>query len=194
MSGNDNRLCMGVIVGARGLKGDLRIKSFTDTATDICAYGPVTTDDGTELKLKVTGEAKGVVIGRVAGVDDRTKADALKGQKLYVARNALPDTEDKDEFYHADLLGLSVMDETGKECGTVNAIYDFGGGDIIDVRLPDSRTLMVPFTADSVPKVDLKAGKLVVLASALAAAEGEPPLLEPEEPTEELLTSQDSAS
>ena len=174
MSSGDTRVCLGVIVGARGLKGDVRIKSFTAEPQDVAAYGPLMTDDGSTMTLKITGEAKGVVIGRIKGVEDRTKVEALKGQNLYVERGALPDTGDKEEFYHADLVGITVEDETGQECGTVTAIYDFGAGDMVDLRLPDGHTLLVPFTAAVVPTVDVAAGRMVVMASALAAAEDEP--------------------
>ncbi|MDG2242731.1 MAG: ribosome maturation factor RimM [Rhodospirillaceae bacterium] len=174
MSAGDTRVCLGVIVGARGLKGDVRIKSFTAEPEDVAAYGPLTTDEGSRLELKITGEAKGVVIGRIKGVEDRTKVEVLKGQNLYVARTALPETEDEDEFYHADLVGITVEDETGRECGTVSAIYDFGAGDMVDLRLEDGRTVLVPFTSAAVPKLDIAAGLMVVTASALASAEDEP--------------------
>lgn len=171
MSTGDDRVCLGVIVGARGLKGDVRIKSFTDDPADIGAYGPVTTDEGQSLSLNITSEAKGVVIGRIEGVADRTKVEALKGQRLYIARDALPEPEDTDEFYHADLVGLTVVDEMETECGTVTAVYDFGGGDMIEVRPADGPTVLVPFTLASVPTVDLAKGKLIVATDAWIAAQ-----------------------
>jgi|DEB0MinimDraft_10_1074344.scaffolds.fasta_scaffold97117_2 16S rRNA processing protein RimM len=169
-AGSEAPVCLGVVVGARGLKGDVRIKSFTADPQDVAAYGPVATDDGQRLELKITGEAKGVVIARIAGISDRTAAEDLKGQRLYVARDALPQTEDEDEYYHADLIGMTVVDETDAECGTVIAIYDFGSGDVIDLRLTDGGTVMLPFTRAVVPKVDLSAGHLVVSRPALEAA------------------------
>ena len=174
MSSGDSQICLGVIVGARGLQGDARIKSFTAEPADVAAYGPLATDDGAQLELKVTGEAKGVVIARIKGAEDREAIEALKGQLLYVARDVLPETEDEEEFYHADLVGITVVDEQGKECGTVTAIYDFGAGDMVDMRLLDGRTVLIPFTASAVPTVDVAARMLVVTAEALAAAEVEP--------------------
>ena len=168
------KVCLGVIVGARGLKGDLRIKSFTSDPAGVAAYGPVETDDGESLSLKITGQAKGVVIARAGGIKDRAQADTLKGQRLYVARNALPDTEDEDEYYHADLIGLDVVDETDAPCGTVIALYNFGGGDMIEVRRPDGRTVLLPFTAAAVPRVEISAGRMVVDSDALAQAEAPP--------------------
>ncbi len=169
-----DRVCLGVVAGARGLKGELRIKSFTDVAADVAGYGPVVTDDGQTLSLSVIGEAKGVVIARTDGVTDRTQAETLKGQRLYVARDALPATDDEDEYYHADLIGLDVVDETDAICGTVIALYNFGGGDLIDVRQPDGRTVMVPFTAATVPVIDTAAGRIVVESSALTQGDADP--------------------
>lgn len=151
----------------------MRIKSFTAKPEDVGAYGPVMTEDGASLSLTITGEAKGVMIGRVEGVTDRTQVEALKGQNLYVARDVLPDPDDTDEFYHADLIGLAVVDEMEAACGTVTAVYDFGGGDMIEVRQPDGRAVLVPFTRESVPTVDLTSGRVVVTAAALAAAQPE---------------------
>ena len=148
-----------------------RIKSFTDKPKGIAAYGPVCTDEGKSLTLKVTGEAKGVVIARSEGVANRSQAEALKGQRLYVSRQALPRTEDEDEFYHADLIGLDVVDETDIICGTVIALYDFGAGDMIDMRRPDGRTILLPFTTDMVTEVDISVGHIVVNAEALAQLE-----------------------
>lgn len=169
-----DKVCVGVIAGARGIKGDVKVKAFTENPNDIAAYGPVETDDGETLTLKVTGEAKGTVVVRIDGVTDRNQAEALKGQQMYVARNALPDTEDEDEYYHADLIGLTVVDETETECGTVIALYDFGAGDVIDIRRSAGHTLLLPFTVEAVPSVDLKAGRIVVSSAALESAEAAP--------------------
>ena len=170
-SNNKDMVCLGVIIGARGLKGDLRIKSFTGTPKSVAAYGPVDTDEGKTLTLKVTGEAKGVVIARAEGVADRPQAEALKGQRLYVPRQALPKMDDEDEYYHADLIGLDVVDKTEKVCGKVIALYDFGAGDLIDIRRPDGRTLLLPFSACMVSEVDISGGQVVVNAEALAQLE-----------------------
>ena len=169
-----DRVCLGVVAGARGLKGELRIKSFTEVAADVAGYGPVVTDDGQTLTLNVIGEAKGVIVACTEGVTDRTQAEKLKGQRLYVARDALPATQDEDEFYHADLIGLDVVDETEQPCGTVIALYNFGGGDIIDVRRPAGRSVMVPFTMAAVPVIDTAAGRIVVDSSALTQGDAGP--------------------
>ena len=170
----EEKVCLGVIVGARGIKGDVKVKAFTDQPEDIAAYGPVETDDGERFTLTVTGQAKGVVVVRIEGVTNRNGAEALKGQQLYVDRNTLPKTEDEDEYYHADLVGLAVVDETDTECGTVIALYNFGAGDVIDIRRPAGHTLLLPFTAEAVPMIDVSAGRIVVSSAAVAMAEAAP--------------------
>lgn len=158
-----NRVCVGAIAGAHGVRGAVRLKSFTADPLDIASYGPVEDEKGEKrFRLKVIGEAKGVVIATLAGVADRDAAEALKGTRLYVARSVLPAPEDEEEFYHADLLGLRVELADGTLLGTVRAIYDFGAGDMIELAKADrSGTAFLPFTKAVVPVVDLKGGRLI---------------------------------
>jgi len=160
------RVCVGVITGARGLKGEVRVRSFTARPEDVGAYGPLSDEAGTRtLKLKVTGPAKDAVFARVEGVADRTAAEALKGVRLYVARDALPEVAE-DEYYHADLLGLRVEVAGGggrtEAWGAVKAVHDFGGGPLLEIERPDGTTVMLPFTKAAVPEVDIAGGRLVV--------------------------------
>lgn len=161
-------VCLGVVVGAHGIRGAVRVKSFTADPEDVAAYGPVSTEDGARSwPIRATGSAKGVVICALKGVDDRTAAEALKGVRLYVPRAALPLPDDADEFYHADLVGLTVEQEDGVRLGTIRAVHDFGAGDMLEVApAPDaaSRPLMIPFTRAAVPVVDLTGGRVVVAA------------------------------
>jgi 16S rRNA processing protein RimM len=155
------RVCLGVIVGARGLKGDLRVKSYAQVPEDIAAYGPLEDETGDRrIDLRVTGQAKGVLIARAKGVDDRTAADKLKGLRLYVGRDKLP-PPGEDEFYHSDLIGLAVEAPQGN-LGTVKQVFDFGAGDVLEIAGGDFGTVMVPFTREIVPVVDLEGGRLVV--------------------------------
>lgn len=155
------RACLGVIVGARGLRGELKIKSFTQVPEDIAAYGPLEDETGSRrIDLHVTGQAKGVLTARAEGVDDRTAADKLKGLRLYVGRDRLP-PPDEDEYYHSDLIGLTVDAPQGS-LGTVRRIFDFGAGDVLEVAGGEFGTVMVPFTRAVVPVVDLAGGRLVV--------------------------------
>lgn len=161
------RVCVGVISGARGLRGDVRVKSFTARPEDVAAYGPVSDESGGRtFALTVTGRAGAHVIARIEGVADRTAAETLKGIRLYVARDALP-APDEDEYYLADLVGLAVERAGGEDgdaepFGRVRAVHDFGGGDVVDIERPDGSSVMVPFTKACVPVVDIAGGRIVV--------------------------------
>ena len=166
-------MLLGVVTGARGLKGEVRIKSFTADPADLAAYGPLW-DVGAETgrRLKVVGEAKGQVIARIDGVGDRDAAEALKGLELHVPRSALPAPED-DEFYHADLVGLEAVSVAGEALGRVSAVEDFGAGDVLEITGGPYKGLVVPFTRAVVPEVDVAGGRLTV--------DPPPGLLEPPE-------------
>ena len=155
------KVCLGAIVGVHGVRGAVRIKSFTADPADIAAYGPVSDESGSRrFELKLLGQARGAVLAHLSGVANRDAAEALRGVRLYVARAALPETKE-DEFYHADLIGLPVETEEGAPLGTVRAVLNFGAGDILDLRGDDGRELMLPFSDAVVPSVDLTAGRIV---------------------------------
>jgi 16S rRNA processing protein RimM len=161
-----SRLCLGVIVGAKGLRGEVRVKSFTERPADVAAYGPLSTDDGRSFALTVTGKAQGVVIARIKGVADRTAAEQLKGLKLYVDRAVLPAADD-GTYYHADLVGLAAVlapseGKEGETLGTITAVYNFGGGDMVEVKLADGRTELVPFSDAAIAGVDIGAGTVTI--------------------------------
>lgn len=155
-------MCVGVVVGAHGVRGAVRIKSFTEDPIDIASYGPVSDETGAKrYRLTLLGEAKGgVVLAGLEGVSDRNAAEALKGVKLWVERSALPPPEE-EEFYYSDLVGLRAELADGTEVGRVKGVYDFGGGDVIDITGPGG-SLMLPFTRKAVPLVDVAGGRLVV--------------------------------
>ena len=155
-------VCLGVISGARGMKGEVRIKSFAEQAENIAAYGPVYDESGERSwRIKVTGQARGQVIARLDGVEDRSGAEALKGLRLHVPREALPMPDD-DEYYHADLVGLTAELAGGGVLGTVRAVHDFGAGGILEIAAEGEGEVMVPFTRAIVPEVDMAAGKVIV--------------------------------
>ncbi len=159
---SEARLCVGVIVGAHGVRGDLRVKSFTDNPEDLVSYGPLTDVAGTrEFRLRVLGGGRGVLRVHMDGVDDRDAAEALAGIELYVARNQLP-TPEPDEFYHADLIGLRAELPDGSLFGTVRALHDFGAGDVIEIALAAGGTVVLPFTRATVPAIDVAAGRVVI--------------------------------
>lgn len=160
---SNQRICVGVIVGAHGVRGLVKVKSFTATPEDLGAYGPLTDLTGSRVfDLEITGRAKGSVLCRIKGVNDRSAVDALKGQRLYVNRNALPCPDHEEEFYHSDLLGLPVFFPDGTKVGTVGALYDFGAGDVLEIRGDTGGAAMIPFTRKTVPTVDIASGRIVV--------------------------------
>ncbi|MCK5749551.1 MAG: 16S rRNA processing protein RimM [Oricola sp.] len=160
-----DRACLGAFAGAHGVKGDARIKTFTETPESVADYGPVETEDGKRrFTLKIVKLLKdGFVIARAPEIASREDAEALKGVRLYVDRSALP-APDEDEFYLDDLAGLKAFDEAGAALGAVKAVYNFGAGDLIELSgIPGVKgARLVPFTKEAVPEVDLSAGRITV--------------------------------
>jgi 16S rRNA processing protein RimM len=158
----DSRVCLGIITGVHGIKGWVRVKSFTAAPEDIASYGPLSDESGTRrFALDLVGAGKGVLLAQIKGVEDRDAAEQLKGLRLYVRRADLPPPED-GEFYEADLIGLAAMLQDGSRFGTVRAVNDFGAGASIEIEDAAGKTVVVPFTGAAVPVVDV-AGKRVVI-------------------------------
>lgn len=157
-----SRVCVGAVAGSFGVRGEVRLKSFTADAQAIAAYGPVETEDGTKsFDIELTRPVKGGFAARLSGIVSKEAADALKGTRLYIDRARLPDPEE-DEYYHADLIGLAVHDTGGAHLGDVKAVLNHGAADLLELRLPGSpKTVLLPFTKAIVPTVDLKAGRIV---------------------------------
>lgn len=181
------RVCLAAVAGAYGVRGEARLKAFTADPAAIGDYGPVFTEDGARrFDLCVTRRLKGdMVAGRLSGVANKEQADALRGTRLYAPRAALPDTEDADEFYHADLIGLRAEDPEGRTLGVIRAVFDFGAGDLLEIVAPDGRrTELAPFTREVVPKIDLAAGVVIVaqLAEAADTDDGPDEVSAPEPP------------
>jgi len=156
---------LGAITGAQGLKGEVVLKVFTETPEAIAAYGPLQNEDGS-ITVEIEGlrPVKAGFAARLKGVRDRNAAEALKGMGLYVPRAALGDPGEEDEFFHADLIGLEVWEEGKGRIGTVTAVPDFGAGDLLEIALEARRkTVLLPFTREAVPDVDLAAGRIVVV-------------------------------
>jgi len=171
-----SRVCIGAIVGAHGVRGAVRVKSFTADPLDVAAYGPVEDEAGKRrFVLKVMGEVKDQLIAGIEGVSDRNAAEALKGTGLYVSRDRLPDT-DEDEFLYSDLVGLKALGTDGSVIGTVKGVANYGAGDLLDIARPGQGSLLVPFTKAAVPEVDIGKGQVVVEPPAYAEDdEGEEP-------------------
>ncbi len=150
-----NPILMAVIGAAHGIKGELRVKTFTGDPMALADYGPLYDRDGRRFDIADIRPAKTVVVVRFKQVGDRAAAEALNGTALHVDRSVLAETEE-GEFYHADLVGLPVEDETGQRIAKVSAFHDFGGGDIMEIEFPGGRTVLVPFTRAAVPVIDLE--------------------------------------
>jgi 16S rRNA processing protein RimM len=173
MSTMKNPIQMAVIGAAHGIKGEVRVKTFTGDPLALAHYGPLFTSNGRRFEVASIRPAGTVVIVEFKGLKDRNAAEALAGTELFVDRSALPDESEDGEFYHADLVGLSVRDETGAAVGKVIAVHNFGGGDILEITYEGRKGVMVPFTQAAVPVVDV-AGGFVTIDTA-AAGLGEDP-------------------
>ncbi|MEM9584629.1 MAG: ribosome maturation factor RimM [Pseudomonadota bacterium] len=156
-----DKIVVGAIAGAFGVKGEVRLKSFCAAPEDIANYSPLQTEKGEEFTVKITRTVKNGFAARLSGIRFKDEADKLRGVKLYADRNLLPDLPD-DEFYYADLIGLDVLDTGGTAMGKVAAIENHGAGDILDIRGPGIKTLLLPFTREIVPTVDLSARRVIV--------------------------------
>ncbi|MFD1943354.1 ribosome maturation factor RimM [Paradevosia shaoguanensis] len=159
-----NRLLLGRIGAAHGIKGEVRITPFTGEPLAIASYGPLDTDKpGVRIEIASARSSGNVVIARIKGVSDRNEAEKLNGVDLYVDRARLPETDDEDDFYHADLIGLEARLTDGRVLGEVISVPNFGASDLIEVR--DGRsgdTFLFPFTRQVVPEVRIADGYLVI--------------------------------
>lgn len=163
MSKLENPVLMATIGAAQGLRGEVRVKSFTDDPTALGDYGNLHSVDGRVFEVLEIREAKNVVIVRFRGVNDRNAAEALNGLELFIERDNLPDDDlDEDEFFYADLEGLEAVDGNGTSYGKVTGVFDFGAGDLLELKGPGRRPVLIPFTEWSVLEIDLEAGRLLV--------------------------------
>lgn len=154
-------ICVAALAGAFGVRGEARVKSFTAEPEAFADYGPLTDENGSRVfGVKIVRPIPGGFAARLTGVDTREQAEAMKGLKLYAPRARLPALPD-DEFYHADLLGLSVFDPGGAPLGRVIAVQNYGAGDFLEIGGHGFQPLMLPFTQACVPTVDLASGRIV---------------------------------
>jgi len=162
MTMTDKWVCVAAIAGAFGVKGEVKLKSFTDKPEDCAQYGPLYNESGL---LVLTPQNHRLVKNAVAvtakEMQSREEAEALKSTKLYVRRSALPET-DEDEFYFTDLVGLEVKSTDGKRAGKVIAVHEFGAGDMLEIKPKDGASFFHPFTKAAVPKVDISAGRIII--------------------------------
>ncbi|MFN7009742.1 MAG: ribosome maturation factor RimM [Allorhizobium sp.] len=159
----ENPVLMAVVGAAQGLRGEVRVKTFTADPLALGDYGNLRSMDGRMFEILDIREAKTVVIVRFRGINDRNAAEALNGLELYIERDALPDDElEEDEFYYADLEGLEVYDAEGQHYGAVTGVYDFGAGDLLELKGPGKRPVLIPFSEAAVLEIDLEGGRILV--------------------------------
>jgi 16S rRNA processing protein RimM len=152
------------IGAAHGIRGEVRLWPYTQDPEAVTSYGPLETENGTQVIIEHLRPDKDHWVARLAGVNDREAAEVLTNLELFVPRERLPPIEEPDTFYHADLVGLVAVTAEGATIGTVAAVHNFGAGDIIEIA-PSSggAPLMLSFTEAAVPKVDLQAKRIVVV-------------------------------
>jgi 16S rRNA processing protein RimM len=173
MAKPQNPIQMAVIGAAHGIKGELRVKTFTGDPLALADYGPLYAKDGRAFEIAAIRPANEVVVVRFKGVADRNAAEALTGTELFVDRSALPDDGEEGEFYHADLVGLVVRDENGEPVGKVFAVQNFGGGDILEIQYQGRKGVLIPFTQAAVPVVDVPGGFVTIDTVAAGLVENE---------------------
>jgi 16S rRNA processing protein RimM len=153
-----DRVLLGVVAAPHGVRGLVRIKSFTEDPMAVASYGPLSDESGKkEYRVEALSAARGAVLARIEGVADRTAAEALRGLRLYVERKRLPEAGER-QWYEADLIGLKVVGTDGRDWGKVIAFHDFGAGSVMEV----SGGMMLPFTDEAVPEIDVEGGKVMV--------------------------------
>lgn len=159
---NEKRLIpLGIISGAHGIRGQVKIRSFTADPGNITAYGPLQDASGRIYAITVTGGTNDSLIASIEGVATRSEAEALRNTELLIARNALPETG-KNEYYHEDLTGLNVVTAEGKAYGTIAAVHNFGAGDILAIRKASGEEELLPFTRIVFPRIDPEKGVAII--------------------------------
>ncbi|MBL0374782.1 ribosome maturation factor RimM [Rhizobium sp. KVB221] len=154
---------MGVIGGAQGLRGEVRVKAFTDEPVEIGEYGTLYGLDGRAFEILDIRPHKEMVVIRFRGVNDRNEAERLNGTELYVERDVLDDEElDEEEYFYADLEGLEARDAEGNSWGVISAIFDFGAGDILELTQQGKRAQLIPFSESSVLEIDFEGGTILI--------------------------------
>jgi 16S rRNA processing protein RimM len=157
-----HNICVGQFVSAHGVRGLVKIRSFTAEPEALFDYAPLLSEDGKQVyKITRKSIAKDCFIASMVGIADKDAADRLRGDKIYVSRDTLPKTR-KGEFYQADLVGLTAVDVDGKNYGKIMDIHDHGAGVFLEIGVTKKDSFMLPFKDAFVPTVDLKAGRVII--------------------------------
>jgi len=164
--GRTRQVAVAEIGAAHGLKGEVRLRSFTATPMDVAKYGPLAAPDGRAFEILSVRPAAGtsphMLVVQLKGVSDRNAAEALTGTPLSVPFERLPPA-DEGEFYHADLIGLAAFSPGGEILGTIVAVQNHGAGDLLEIAPAEGASMLVPFTEAAVPEVDIAGGRVVAV-------------------------------
>ena len=169
----DRRICVARIGAAHGTTGEVRLWPFTADPKAAAGYGVLTTADGRAIEIASVRPGKGFLIARINGVADRNGAERLRNLDLFISRDRLPPPA-ADEYYHADLIGLAAQDRDGKALGTVIAVHNFGAGDLLEIAPARGQTLLLPFTTEVAPEIDIAAGRIVLVPPREIEGDAEP--------------------
>jgi len=158
----NNLVCIGLISRPHGVKGEVLVKSFTEDPRDLGNYSPIQLKNGEQISLSIVGKSKGQFISRIEGLSSRGQCEKLSGELIYVERATLPNIGDEDEYYHSDLIGMKVITESSKLIGAITAIYDFGAGDLVEIKKNDGSEIMVQFRKTIFKEVDVLKKEVIV--------------------------------
>lgn len=169
-----DRILLGQFGAAHGIRGEVKLQSFTEDPLGIVDYGPLALDDGRVVEIETLRPQGDNLVARVRGIGDRNAAETLRNRRIFVERSALPALEEEDDFYQADLVGLAAELEDGTAAGKIVAVQDFGAGDLLEIApAAGGRTFYLPFTRAAVPVVDIAGGRVVIVLPAETEARGE---------------------
>jgi len=158
------KICVARIGAAHGVRGEVKLWSFTEDPAAVASYGPLETEDGMRrFEIEALRPAKDHFVARITGIGDRDAAEKLRNLELYIPRSRLPKIEETDTFYHADLIGLTAVTKDGETIGKVSAVHNFGASDVIEIKPAAGDPLLLPFTEITVPEIDLAARRIVIV-------------------------------
>ncbi len=163
---SSDKVIVAAVAGAHGVSGRVKLRTFAEEPASVGTFGPLSDETGErQFDIRVTGSTKGGVIAELSGIRNRDQAEALKGTTLHVDRDRLPDLDDEEDFYQADLIGLEAVHVDGQRLGRVKAVHTLGAGEVLEIQpalRAGRKTLLITFTREAVPEIDLAEGRLPI--------------------------------